>query len=535
VTLDFDIIIVGSGPSGVSAAFPLVDSGLKVLMLDGGKQARVEPPAQEFLTARTGDTQQWKWMVGQDFHALKMKETVSPKLRVPTHNYVFEEFSDLNQIQSKEFVAIGSLAKGGLSNTWGCGVAKLSDSKLDTLPFSRAEMNLSYESVARRMGISGASDDDLAGYFGLDEWAQPPVEMDPVHRWVFARYSKQKQKMSSLKFQLGRSRVAAISENYAGREACNLSGTCLWGCSRRSLYSSADQLPLLRKYSNFHEISGVIVGEISSTNNLVRVNGFDSNQGKNVSFSSRKLILAAGSLASTRLVLQALQHRSAVEILSAPTAAFLLWFPLFLGLKRMPTFGLGQLSFNMTLKEGQSVFGSTFSTQGIPVSEFVTHLPMRRRNGIQLLSRLLSSCLVGNLFLSEELYSSKATLQNDGSLFITGDYNMSAVSDVMQEAARKLRKAYSKLGGVILPGSFTVGKPGGDIHYAGALPMREQPAIGETSADGEVFGLNGVHVVDGASFPLLTEKSPTLTLMANADRIARRVAVSIAAKSISEP
>ena len=38
MSVDFDVIIVGSGPAGVSATFPLVESGVKVLMVDGGKQ-----------------------------------------------------------------------------------------------------------------------------------------------------------------------------------------------------------------------------------------------------------------------------------------------------------------------------------------------------------------------------------------------------------------------------------------------------------------------------------------------------------------
>ena len=45
---DFDVIIVGSGPAGVSAAFPLVESGLNVLMVDGGHHATLAPPARLF-------------------------------------------------------------------------------------------------------------------------------------------------------------------------------------------------------------------------------------------------------------------------------------------------------------------------------------------------------------------------------------------------------------------------------------------------------------------------------------------------------
>jgi flavin-dependent dehydrogenase len=39
--VDFDVIIVGSGPAGVSAAYPLVQSGIKVLMVDGGERGQI--------------------------------------------------------------------------------------------------------------------------------------------------------------------------------------------------------------------------------------------------------------------------------------------------------------------------------------------------------------------------------------------------------------------------------------------------------------------------------------------------------------
>ena len=83
MTPDFDVIIVGSGPAGVSAAFPLLEAGWRVLMVDGGQKPGIEPPEADFLSARANEVEQWKWMVGEDFHALKMRDAVSPKLRAP--------------------------------------------------------------------------------------------------------------------------------------------------------------------------------------------------------------------------------------------------------------------------------------------------------------------------------------------------------------------------------------------------------------------------------------------------------------------
>ena len=49
------------------------------------------------------------------------------------------------------------------------------------------------------------------------------------------------------------------------------------------------------------------------------------------------------------------------------------------------------------------------------------------------------------------------------------------------------------------------------------------PNIGESSQLGEIEGLKNIHIVDGACLPVLTEKSHTLTIMANADRIGRQL------------
>jgi len=523
VNTDFDVAVVGSGPAGVSAAFPLVEAGLKVLMVDGGRSPTVQLPMTDYLSARSQDPSQWKWMVGEDFHALKMGGTVSPKLRAPTHRYVFEGFNRVNRIIGDSFVTIGSLATGGLSNAWGCGIACYSESELVDFPFPATELHQSCRIVAKRIGISGGTDDDLSDYFGLDEWSQPPIPLDVLHSYVLDRYTRGRRQITSLGFRLGRSRVAVLSQDHADRHACNLTGNCLWGCWRKALYSSADELSYLRRFGNFSEISGFAVDAlVRSEDKWVVVSTGSATEQR--TFTTRRVVLAAGALATTRLALQALSHVRPVRVLACPSAWFLIWLPRFLGIERVSGFGLGQLSFALSLSDRVTAFGSSFSTIGISHSEFVRYLPLRRRYGIGLLRGLLSSCVVGNLFLPGHLTNAEARMEGDGSLVVSGNF-ADSVTPLMAEAEQKLRKAYLRCGGILLPGSFTVGRPGGDIHYTGMLPMKASPSIGETNSLGEVHGLPDVYIADAACLPTLSEKSHTLVIMANADRIGRAITV----------
>lgn len=519
---DFDIIITGSGPAGVSAAQALLHSGLRILMVDGGKQSNIALPRQSFLETRANDTEQWTWMVGEQFQALRLQEQGSPKLRTPTHAHTFEDFSKTNHIETKNFTAIGSLATGGLSNAWGCGVSRFSQAELTEFPIDIAELDRSYEIVTKRIGVSGRHDDDLAEYFGLDAWAQPPIKMDDIHTNIYNQYIKRKAQFKKGDFRLGLSRVAALSRNHLGREACGHLNHCLWGCSRQSLYSAVTELSSLREDKNFYHESGFIVENIERKGGLWCIQGKNNSDESFRTISCSKLFLASGTLATTRFVLNTLKFPDALPLLSCPTAVFMLWWPRLLGAVKQSTFGLAQLSFTQHIKEGITGFGSTISTHGLPMSEFIKYLPLRRRYGIDLLKHVLSSCVVANLFLPGSLSCNRARVKQDGVLFVEGGYNQEVLG-LMSLAKGKLQKAYKHLGAYILPMSFSVSTPGSDIHYAGTLPMRSKPTWGETNAWGEVCGLKGLYVVDGACLPMLSEKSHTLTIMANADRIARAI------------
>ena len=66
-----DILVIGSGPAGVSAAFPLVQAGRRVVMIDCGSERDDEPGAP------------WQRMLGVHLEALTPDDGLSPKLRTP--------------------------------------------------------------------------------------------------------------------------------------------------------------------------------------------------------------------------------------------------------------------------------------------------------------------------------------------------------------------------------------------------------------------------------------------------------------------
>ena len=521
-SVDFDVVIIGSGPAGVSAAFPLLEIGLRVLMVDGGSAADLSPPAGYFLDIREKDRGQWRWMLGPDFSALRPGGSVSPKLRVPTHKRVFEGFQEANHIDADGFVAVGSLSPGGLSNAWGCGVACFSHEELAAFPVTPDEMQNSCGVIARRIGVSGAEADDLTDFFGVDDWSQPPVPLDDLQHGILARYKNCRAKMKLNGFELGRARVAALAKPLADRDACNRCGNCLWGCERRSLYSATEDLKQLSGIEGFNYRTGFVVDRVDSAVEFVTIRGKDENR-RDFSVRAKRVLLAAGTLASTRLALQSIDYRKPVSMQSCPTAAFMLSLPRHIGRAHNVAFGLGQLAFSLKLIDGTQGFGSLFNTTGIPVSEFARHIPFGKRFAVDLLEPLLKFCVVGNFFLPGDMTDARLQLDKDDGLTVKGSFR-DGMDILMKQAQNRLSASFKKLGAWMVPLSFKVAEPGADIHYAASLPMCREPVRGQTDRYGALVGAHGVHIVDGASLSSLPAKSHTLVIMANADRIARHIA-----------
>jgi choline dehydrogenase-like flavoprotein len=86
----------------------------------------------------------------------------------------------------------------------------------------------------------------------------------------------------------------------------------------------------------------------------------------------------------------------------------------------------------------------------------------------------------------------------------------------------RVRRALWKLGCVLMPGMSHVRPMGASVHYAGTIPMTREDAPLTATPEGRSRDFRNLWLVDGSTFPFLPAKNLTLTLMANAARIADR-------------
>lgn len=510
----------------MSAAFPLANAGLKVLLLDPDQaNTTVTLPEGKYLDERFRSDGQWRWSNGYPGDAsLTAIEASSPKFRVPTLLPIFKGYAEALGIDAKDFDVIGSLASGGLTNAWGAGISTYTSEELKNFPEAARDLSQEYAIVAQRIGVSGGSNDDVSSKLGLSSPVQPPHALHPMGQYLQEQYTRHRSKLTTQGFAMGRARLAVLTEPFENRLECNRSGMCLWGCKREAVYSARHDLELLKRRPNVIHLSGTMVESIRRLQNGWALDVLELRTRNRRSIHAPRVVLAAGTIATSKLALALLQHYDKpVRLHSNPTAAFALFFPSLLGSELAQTASLAHHTFTLQSQPDYDSSGFLFPTLGIPMSEFATRTPFGLRSSIGVLAWLLPAMTIGNIFFDSRLSNHKLKLKSDGTLEITGGFHESFQGQRIN-AGKKLSRAFRTMRSFVMPGSFNAGTPGSDVHYAGTFPMSDTTEPLKTSGIGELPGLHGIHLVDGAILPVLPGKPHTFTIMANATRIGQRIA-----------
>lgn len=530
-------IVVGSGASAVMAAACLLDAGHGVLMLDSGdvdEHYAKLVPEQSFESLRREDAGQHRYMLGHEGEGIDLGGTGALAQATAPRRFVFRRALQRLHTSGDPFAAVESLARGGLAEAWGAGAFPFTAHELQRAGLDAGEMAGHYEAVARQIGISGARD-DLAPWLGPLDALQPPLALDHNAAALLVAYERRRPQFARLGMRLGRPLLAVLSEGLGDRSANPLHGLDFWSNAGASVFRPSVMLRELMRRPRFEYRGQLLVTRFDEeASGSVRVSALDLQSQTHVSFSARHLMLGAGALGSTRIVLRSTGHYDQPVPLVCNEHAYIpsvRWR----GLGAAPSgrsHALAQLTalLDPTGDQQHLVQAQFYSFTGMLLSRLLKDSPLGYRDSLRIFQALATSFVI--LGVQHEDVASpgkylvlrRGPVPEDDVLEIRWRPDVS--EQTAQDAAHQRFCAAIKMLGcwplrVIRPGA------GSSVHYAGMLPFSDEDRPLTLHRSGLLRGTRSVYVCDGAGLEYLPAKGPTLTLMANARRIASTLAQSL--------
>lgn len=299
----FDALVVGSGATGGWAAKKLSEAGLKVALLEAGRNISPE----EFTEHMPAYKLEYRNLSPEI-----VKTRPIQKMCYACMEYNYDWFVDdlenpYSTPKDKPFTWQRLRIVGGRTLVWGRQSYRLSDLDLkaasqdgygEDWPFSYRDIAPYYDEVERYVGISGMAEGNSAlpdGQF------LPPMKMTCGELLLRER----------VKSRFGRTvtigRTAILTKGHNGRAACHYCGPCERGCATFSYFSSpfttvADAL----KTGRCTLIANAVVRHVDmdpKTNRAKGVTYIDRLTRRTYQVAARAVILCAQALESTRILM----------------------------------------------------------------------------------------------------------------------------------------------------------------------------------------------------------------------------------------
>ena len=420
---------------------------------------------------------------------------------------------------------VPSLALGGLSNVWGGAVLPYRERDLAGWPIAVDALAPHYRSTFEFVPLAGERD-GLEGSFPL--YGEPrPLKPTAQVEGLLGRLRETSADLGRVGVAWGRSRLAVSAVTGALGTGCTYTGLCMYGCPHGSIYNSAATLGRLAADGRLDYRPGWVVGRLEEEAGSVRVRMSALEGGGSETLAAERVFLGCGALESTRLVLESLEHERPVPLLESS------YFTLpLLSLRRHGRVGRGlggntlaQIFLELDDPE-LSAFGVHLQVYGyndLMLRAVAARLRIPERQAQRLLQPLVGRLLYGQGYLHSDdspRLSLELVREGSGRVLVVSP---GAGAEAAGRAAAVVRKLSSlrRLTGIRpLASMLRVWPQGKGFHVGGSLPMRDHPGELESDVLGRPTGLRRVHVVDAAVLPSLPATTITLSVMANAQRIA---------------
>jgi choline dehydrogenase-like flavoprotein len=307
-TSHWDAIVVGSGVTGGWAAKELTERGLRVLMIERGRDVE---HAKDYVTEHLPP---WKFAFRGRGNPKTIREdypiqSLAPGVSEDTwHFFVKDSEHPYLQEEGTEFAWIRGYQVGGRSLTWGRQTYRWSELDFEAnaadghgvdWPIRYEDVAPWYDHVESFIGVSGQAE-------GLPQLPDgpflPPMEMTcaEVHfkQAVEAKWPERRVTMG---------RTATLTVDHGGRKACHYCGPCGRGCSTGSYFSTqSSTLPAARATGRLELLTDTFVEKVGYDAARGRATGVavvDPKTGERRDLSARLVFLCASTIPTTRILL----------------------------------------------------------------------------------------------------------------------------------------------------------------------------------------------------------------------------------------
>jgi len=526
-----DILVVGSGPSGVHLAKTLLDLGRSVTLLDvGHEQPAPILPKADFDGLKRKLDDPVGYFLGSDGRGVVFPDDRARYFaHPPSKEYVFSRPAGFETVMTN-FDPLISFAAGGLAEAWTVGCYPLNAAELEAFPFDFAAIEPYYAEIAQRIGITAARD-DLARFGAWFDSYLEPLAPDPHAESLMTRYAECRAHLNAqLGFYLGRSRVAMLTRDDGQRLACDQLGRCLWGCPRHSLYAPSSTLRQLLAEPGFRYVNDAFVTHLEYDGDTISAASAVGSDGSQRRFSADAYALAAGTLCSSKILLDSIYRRTGeIHELSGLMDNSQIVIP-FLTLRRIGkpvdthSYQFHQLALGISRAQPEEyVHGQITTLKSASVHPVAQNMPVDLRAALDVFRITHAALGAANVWLPDRrraenvltLRARQGTVQTDLVVRCAED-----PPDRFDVPLKIVKRALRKLGCVVPPGMTQRLPRGSSVHYAGTVPMQHARQPFTCNPDCRSNDFRNLYFADGASFPSLPAKNLTFTLMANAVRVA---------------
>ncbi|MCX9147420.1 GMC oxidoreductase [Erythrobacter sp. WG] len=541
--MDFDAIVVGSGITGGWAAKELTEAGLKVLMIERGRNIRHQ---QDYATELKTP---WEMPFrGEGDQAAYARDYPVQMLNRHFNEYTQGHFvkdseNPYTKAEGTDFNWFRSYQLGGRSLTWGRQSYRWSDydfaaNKRDghgtDWPIRYADLAPWYDKVEEFIGVSGAAE----GLAQLpDGRFQPPMALNPVERHV-----REVMKANWPERCLTIGRTANLTQAIGERGTCQNRSICARGCSYGAYFSTqSSTLPAAMATGRLTVVTDAVVEKVDydpATRRVTGVRYLDRTSKTRKSATARMVFLNAGAFNSVHLLLNSaseampggLANASGVlgtHIMDhASTLSAIALMPGFEGRTttgNRPTGVIVARYRNMEAMDGE---GHTrgYSYQGGALQSTWTAGKRDPGIGADLKAKLRQPGMWRMVLVafadcvpraSNRLTLDPKAVDADGIpqlniAFAFGKEERAALAQAKADAAEMLTRA----GGKVIMGFDQPGAGGSAIHEMGGARMGHDPATSVLNRWSQAHDIPNLFVTDGAQMSSSACQNPSLTYMA---------------------